>query len=393
MRRNTEPFLKTRSHCLSARSEIRISGDVTLGVSSMKVLLRRSPYLVFYWEGRGLFIQNYLTHVKVAADPLVLRLLDLFERPRSASDLVGDMATERKEATLQAIDNLMRHTLLEIFDSLARARERAMRPWNSWGVEARLFHLATKDVNFIRPEDAKSFDEARKCNSRAPSAFKRYSRAQRIDLPPAKWNLLVKFTDVLKARRTQRDFDGRSITLKELSTLLGLTWGVSKWVNSSTFGQIGLGTSPSGGARYPIEVYVSVHNVRGLRQGLYHYSRDRHQLHVLHLGRVKNRAEAFCAGQWWTRYAGALFIMTALFERTMWLYGCSRALRNIYLEAGHLCQTFCLTATALNLAPFCTAALADSMIEREIGLDGIRESVLYVAAAGRVRSISVNLDC
>jgi len=353
----------------------------------MRVLLRRSPYLVFYWEGRSLFIQNYLTHAKVAANPLVLRLLDLFDRPHSASDLVAEMASKPKEATLQAINNLKRYTLLESFNSLARARERAMRPWNRWGVEARFFHLATKDVNFIRPEDAKSYDEARKSDSRAPSAFKRYPRAERIELPPAQWNLSAKFTDVLKARRTERNFDGRSVTLKEVSTLLGLTWGVSKWVNSSTFGPIGLRTSPSGGARYPIEVYVCVHNVRGLTQGLYHYSRDRHQLHVLHLGRVKNRAEAFCAGQWWTRYAGALFIMTGLFERTMWLYGFSRALRNIYLEAGHLCQTFCLTATALNLAPFCTAALADSLIEQEIGLDGIRESALYVAAAGRIRSI------
>ncbi len=353
----------------------------------MNVLLRRSPYLVFYWEGGKLLIQNYLSHVTVAADPIVLRLLGFFEQPRRTAELVAAIAAERKNVILQAVDNLTQHTLLEPFDAVARARERAMRRWNKWGVEARLFHWATKDVNFIRPEEMKVFDEARKRASRAPSAFKRYSGAQRIELPPAKWKLLVKFTDVLRARRTERDFDGRPLTLEELATLLGLTWGVSKWVNSPTFGRIGLKTSPSGGARHPIEVYVAVHNVRGLKQGLYHYSPNRHQLHVLHLGRVKRNAEAFCAGQWWTKYAGALFIMTAVFERTMWLYEFSRALRNIYFEAGHLCQTFCLTATALNLAPFCTAALADSMIEREIGLDGIGESVLYVAAAGRVRSM------
>jgi len=353
----------------------------------MKLLLRRSPYLVFYWESGKLLVQNYLTHVTVAADPIVLRLLGFFEQPRRANELVATIAAERKDVVLQAVDHLTQHTLLEPFDAVAKARERAMRLWNAWGVEARLFHWATKDVNFIRPEEVKAFDEARKRDSRTPSAFKRYSGAQRIELPPAKSNLSVKFTDVLHARRTQRDFDGRAITLEELATLLGLTWGVSKWVNSPTFGRIGLKTSPSGGARHSIEVYVAVHNVRGLKQGLYHYSPDRHQLHVLHLGRVKRHAEAFCAGQWWTKYASALFILTAVFEREMWLYKFSRALRVIYLEAGHLCQTFCLTATALNLAPFCTTALADSMIERAIGLNGISESVLYVAAAGRVRSI------
>jgi hypothetical protein len=54
----------------------------------------------------------------------------------------------------------------------------------------------------------------------------------------------------------------------------------------------------------------------------------------------------------------------------------------VLLDAGHLCQTFCLVATWLGLAPFCTAALKDTLIEKELGLDVIRESVLYLAAVG-----------
>ena len=52
-------------------------------------------------------------------------------------------------------------------------------------------------------------------------------------------------------------------------------------------------------------------------------------------------------------------------------------------EAGHLCQTFCLTATWQGLAPFCTMALADATIERALGIDGVSESVLYAAGAGK----------
>ena len=66
----------------------------------------------------------------------------------------------------------------------------------------------------------------------------------------------------------------------------------------------------------------------------------------------------------------------------MWKYRRGRAYRVVLLETGHLCQTFCLTATHLGLAPFCTAALQDSMIEQDLGLDGFSESVLYVAGAG-----------
>jgi hypothetical protein len=51
------------------------------------------------------------------------------------------------------------------------------------------------------------------------------------------------------------------------------------------------------------------------------------------------------------------------------------------LEAGHFCQTFCLVATWLGLAPFCTAALYDEKIERDLDLSA-DEAVLYAAGVG-----------
>jgi SagB-type dehydrogenase family enzyme len=75
-------------------------------------------------------------------------------------------------------------------------------------------------------------------------------------------------------------------------------------------------------------------------------------------------------------------VMTAVFARTQWKYPASRAYRAVLLDAGHLGQTFCLVATWLGLAPFCTMALADSRIERDLGIDGVTESVLYAAGVG-----------
>ena len=75
-------------------------------------------------------------------------------------------------------------------------------------------------------------------------------------------------------------------------------------------------------------------------------------------------------------------IMTAVFPRVHWKYEASRAYRMVLIEAGHLCQTFCLTATWLGLAPFCTMSLADSKIEQDLGIDGVNESVIYVAGVG-----------
>jgi SagB-type dehydrogenase family enzyme len=74
--------------------------------------------------------------------------------------------------------------------------------------------------------------------------------------------------------------------------------------------------------------------------------------------------------------------LSAVFARTRWKYDYARAYRAVLIEAGHLCQTFCLTATSIGLAPFCTMAFADSKIEKALGIDGISESALYVAGAG-----------
>jgi SagB-type dehydrogenase family enzyme len=74
--------------------------------------------------------------------------------------------------------------------------------------------------------------------------------------------------------------------------------------------------------------------------------------------------------------------MTAVFSRQLWRYPYARAYRAALTEAGHVCQTFCLLATWLGLAPFCLMGLADSRIEHDLGIDGITESVLYAAGVG-----------
>ena len=122
--------------------------------------------------------------------------------------------------------------------------------------------------------------------------------------------------------------------------------------------------------------------VKGLSPGLYHYHPGHHHLETIRADATRKKAWLYCARQNFAKNAGALFLMTAVFRRTMWKYHLARAYRVVLLDAGHLCQTFCLVATWLGLAPFCTAALKDTLIEEDLGIDGIRESVLYVAGVG-----------
>ncbi len=133
---------------------------------------------------------------------------------------------------------------------------------------------------------------------------------------------------------------------------------------------------------HPIEVYVAAFNVAGLARGLYHYDAARHALARVGPIRSKLRADHYLPSQPWYRGAAAMFLMTAVVGRELWKYDSPRAYRAMLIDAGHLCQTCCLMATALGLAPFCSMALADSVIERDLGVDGVSEIALYAAGVG-----------
>ena len=184
------------------------------------------------------------------------------------------------------------------------------------------------------------------------------------------------------ARKTHRRFSKQDVTLEAISQLLSLVWGVTGYLHSPLFGKLLHKTSPSAGARHPGEVYLMALRVKGLRRGLYHYHPAHHCLRIIGTNVTRSKAWLYCARQHFVRNAAALFLMTAVFRRTMWKYQHARAYRVVLLDAGHLCQTFCLVATWLGLAPFCTAALKDTLIEEDLRIDGARESVLYVAGVG-----------
>ena len=83
---------------------------------------------------------------------------------------------------------------------------------------------------------------------------------------------------VVGARRTWRRFAARPVPLRALSTLLGLTGGVQSWLIATNNKKVAIKTSPSGGARHSIELYVVALAVDGLRRGVYHYAPGPHAL-------------------------------------------------------------------------------------------------------------------
>jgi SagB-type dehydrogenase family enzyme len=249
-----------------------------------------------------------------------------------------------------------------------------------WNPEAGFFHMATRDVPFASPRKAARQARLQAARVPRPPVVKRYRGVKMLDLPLPE--ATGEFPDVLKARRTWRRFSSSPVTLPELATILAFTAGIQKWVHVES-GRTPLKTSPSGGARHPIECYVVSRTVDGLKPGIYHYAADRHALEKLRGPVPLPRMEAYLPSSGYFAKASAMVFFTAIFDRISWRYPYSRAYRAALVEAGHVCQTFCLTATWQGLAPYCVMGLADSLIEQDLGLDGISEAVLYAAGVGR----------
>ena len=211
----------------------------------------------------------------------------------------------------------------------------------------------------------------------------------RTELPPSERESPLR--DVLAQRRTVRTFDdGRSVNLAELATLLRWVWGAHGTIRLAG-DDVGLRrTSPSGGSFHPIEVYPLVRRVEGLGPGLYHYLAGEHALELLsELERdsAGNLIEAATAGQWFFADSDVAFVMTARFGRSFRKYRHhAKIYRAVFLDAGHLSQTFYLLCTELGLGPWITAALDESIVEGALDIDPLHEGIVAVCGCGRPAS-------
>jgi SagB-type dehydrogenase family enzyme len=212
--------------------------------------------------------------------------------------------------------------------------------------------------------------------TRKPMTYKEYPGVKAFVLPtPA--SSTTTFDQAVRDRRSVRDFEPRPLSLEDLSYLLWVSTGIRE-----RRGQHEFRTSPSAGALYPIETYLAINSVSGLEQGIYHYGIREHRLELLRLGDLGNEVAHGALDQEMCAQAPVDLMWTAVFVRSVWKYG-QRAYRYIYLDAGHIAAQLSLAATALGLGSCQIAATYDDEINGILGIDGRKESILYMSVVGR----------
>lgn len=341
---------------------------------------RASRHLVVYWDEGRLLGHNYLTKATVPLTADVVSLLASLDTWQTEKR-VAEKASSFGAAVAPVLDVLAEATLVErrSRDGVDRDED-PLAGWGLWKPLAAALHFSTR--NGVFPKDP---EWAPPPNVVAPQPMppptRHYAALSRTVLPPERE--IGALTDALRTRRTWRAFGEGPVSLAQLSTVLRLTFGVREW-RPREFGQVAFKTSPSGGARHPVEAYVAARSIDGLAPGLYHFDAATHDLALLRPGVTGDDLTRYAAGQDYFGKAAFMVLMTAVFARTMWRYASPRAYRTVHIELGHLGQTFCLLTTALDLAPFTTMALSESAIEGDLGLDGMSESAMYIVGAGRL---------
>jgi SagB-type dehydrogenase family enzyme len=180
----------------------------------------------------------------------------------------------------------------------------------------------------------------------------------------------------IAARRSHRDFTSDPLTLPQLSQLLWAATGVT-----ASQGGYQLRAAASAGALYPHETYLFISRVQGCPPGLWHYRVQHHRLAQLAEGNFGHELASACLEQEFCATAALVVAFGAVWERCAWKYG-DRALRYLYLDAGHLGSHLQLACQALGLGSVNVGAFFDGEVNALAGLDGKHETAVYLTAVG-----------
>ena len=205
------------------------------------------------------------------------------------------------------------------------------------------------------------------------------SQSSYIVLPPPEDDGNMSVERALANRRSQRNFQNQALSLEQVSQILWAAYGITLPRPDDPRG--GLRTTPSAGALFPLEVYVIVGNVDGIKPGVYRYIPTDHKIEQVVDGDIRSELSDAALGQRMVEAAPISVFYTAVFERTTEIYGDDRGIIYVYMEVGHSAQNVYLQAEAMGLGTCAIGAFIDGRIQQILNLTDDEEP-LYLMPVG-----------
>lgn len=210
--------------------------------------------------------------------------------------------------------------------------------------------------------------------------YKSYPRFPKVNLSRVYSKNSSGIKKLLMKRRSIRDFKVQKISFNALSKILYFSAGIT--TQKTNDWNTAFRAYPSGGARYPLELYLVVFNVKDLVKGIYHFNVKYNVLELIKRGNFKNQMIKLFGNTTWVGKSGFIVLISAVFGRTLIKYG-NRGYRLVLLEAGHLAQNIYLLSTSLKLGCCALGGFLDNQLNSLLSLEKTNESVIYTLSIGK----------
>jgi len=203
-----------------------------------------------------------------------------------------------------------------------------------------------------------------------------------ITLPKPEFDSKTSLEEALKNRRSVRSFKDKPLKIEHISQLLWAAYGITKRVpEGPDYLRGGFRSAPSAGALYPLEIYLQVSNVSGLKAGIYKYNSKEHTLSIHVAGDKSEQLGEAALNQPHVTQAPANIVYTAVFERTTQKYGERGKKRYIPMEIGHSSENVYLQAESLEIGTCAVGAFNDQKVKKVIQTEN-QEVPLYIMPLG-----------
>ena len=233
-------------------------------------------------------------------------------------------------------------------------------------------------------ENYKNIISAQKSGKPQPAIQKPYPKnAKLITLSKNDFKIKdISLLEAIKNRKSRRKFTSEFLTLDELSFLLWATQGIKNEHNPQ------FRTVPSAGARHPLETYLAIYRVEGLKPGLYRYLPIEHKLYCMKvdeviIDKVKQVIPEINPINFGLNTCSVTFLWTAIPYRTEWRYP-KMGVKVIAQDAGHVCQNLYLAVEAIGGGICAVDAYLQDAADKMLGIDSTDEFTVYMAVVGKV---------
>lgn len=197
-----------------------------------------------------------------------------------------------------------------------------------------------------------------------------------ITLPEPNLTGDISLEETLQRRRSVREYASTQLTLVEIGQLAWSAQGITDHTR-------GFRTAPSAGATFPLELYFLIAGTDDIAEGAYRYLPDDHVLEQVIEGDLRQNLQSVALGQESITEAPVVLVITGVLSRIEPRYR-DRAMRYMYMEAGHVAQNVYLQSVPLEIGTVVIGAFSDDGVSDVLQLDD-EEHPLYIMPLGKMR--------